>query len=80
MQEDDITCEKNPEDGVNVVRAEPAYRPKPEYRRLSKTIDTLEEKFRALNSAIKLYSFAGTMPSNLKKACHNFIFRWSTRT
>ena len=64
MLEDDITCEVSEEDGVNIVRAEPAYRPKPEYRRLAKTIDTLEEKFRALNSAIKLYSFAGTLPSN----------------
>ena len=27
--------------------------------RLSKTVNKLEEKFRALNSAIKLYSFAG---------------------
>ena len=60
--EDDITCEVNHDDGVNIVKAEPAYRPKPEYRRLTKTIDTLEEKFRALNSAIKLYSFAGTVP------------------
>ena len=29
--------------------------------RLSKTVNKLEEKFRALNSAIKLYSFAGNI-------------------
>ena len=44
---------------MTIAEAEPAYRPKPELRRLVKTVDTLEEKFRALNSAIKLYSFAG---------------------
>ena len=38
----------------------PALRQKPtEVRRLAKTVTKLEEKFRALNSAIKLYSFAG---------------------
>ena len=31
-------------------------------RRLAKTVTKLEEKFRALNSAIKLYSFAGGVP------------------
>jgi len=39
-----------------------AFRPKPALRRLTKTVNKLEEKFRALNSAIKLYSFAGGVP------------------
>ena len=30
--------------------------------RLQQTVDGLEEKFRALNTAIKLYSFAGGSP------------------
>ena len=58
LQEDDNSC-KASRDVVTIAEAEPAYRPKPELRRLVKTVDTLEEKFRALNSAIKLYSFAG---------------------
>jgi len=67
---DNITCEPaedddNKADEVSArgeIIAEPAYRPKPEMRRLIKTVNTLEEKFRALNSAIKLYSFAGGVP------------------
>ena len=58
MQDDDISCNPS-KDVVTIAEAEPAYRPKPELRRLVKTVHTLEEKFRALNSAIKLYSFAG---------------------
>jgi len=44
--------------------AEPAYRNRPtaEVQRVAKTVNKLEEKFRALNSAIKLYSFAGGVP------------------
>ena len=38
-----------------------ATRPQPEIQRLTKTVSKLEEKFRALNSAIKLYSFAGNI-------------------
>jgi len=30
--------------------------------RLQKTVDNLEERFRSLNTAIKLYSFAGGLP------------------
>jgi hypothetical protein len=32
------------------------------YFRLQKTVDSLEERFRSLNTAIKLYSFAGGLP------------------
>merc|ERR1711936_1297036 len=39
-----------------------AFRAKPAVRRLQRTVNRLEEKFRALNSAIKLYSFAGGVP------------------
>ena len=31
---------------------------------MDKTVNKLEEKFRALNSAIKLYSFAGNIRAN----------------
>ena len=61
LQEDDTSCEpiKGPKGPIN---AGAAFRPKPAVRRLTKTVNKLEEKFRALNSAIKLYSFAGGVP------------------
>jgi len=40
-------------------RMEAGFRAKPAVRRLQRTVSRLEEKFRALNYAIKLYSFAG---------------------
>jgi len=58
---DDFSCEPLSKTSEK-ISAEPAYRQKPEFRQLFKTVNVLEEKFRALNSAIKLYSFAGGVP------------------
>lgn len=62
LQDDDTSCEQIKGSSVGTIKAEAAFRPKPAVRRLTKTVNKLEEKFRALNSAIKLYSFAGGVP------------------
>ena len=62
LQDDDVSCEPGKVLPGGKIVAEAAFRPKPALRRLTKTVNKLEEKFRALNSAIKLYSFAGGVP------------------
>jgi hypothetical protein len=62
LQEDDTSCHLVQGSSAGTIKAGAAFRPKPAVRRLTKTVNKLEEKFRALNSAIKLYSFAGGVP------------------
>jgi len=59
-----ITDDTTDED-TNLGQFSAAFRPKASYQkmnRLQSTVDGLEERFRALNMAIKLYSFAGGAP------------------
>ena len=64
MQDDYTSCATAKRSSVRIVEAGSvpengtAFRPKPAVRRLTKKVDKLEEKFRALNSSKKLYSFA----------------------
>lgn len=74
LQEDETSCHSDkterprarPEaasaNSSSLGEASAAHRQRPALTRLQKTVDTLEERFRSLNTAIKLYSFAGGLP------------------
>ncbi|XP_023330732.1 collagen and calcium-binding EGF domain-containing protein 1 [Eurytemora carolleeae] len=60
---DDLTsCVQKDSTAGSIGETSHAFRPRPAVNRLQQTVDGLEEKFRALNTAIKLYSFAGGSP------------------
>jgi len=66
LREDQITCQRarplDPtDDGPDVGLASAAFRPRL-VNRLKNSLDDLDERFRALSTAIKLYSFAGGFP------------------
>jgi len=63
LAHDTTSCTKvTGTDSSGVGDANAAFRPRPAVTRLQRNVDSLEERFRALNTAIKLYSFAGGSP------------------